>query len=139
MAQNRTPPEGALTLFAGTDVAANFIVEGSARRDGDQVNVTTFRVYANGIPGPAGPIMYDTTFMTIDCAARTFRRLRVDGFLASGRYFGSLGAEPEVPIEAHQTWDFVAKSVCDGVRFGPDATVVGYRAARDLALARMKP
>lgn len=132
--QDRSLPEGRLTLFAGSSLAANFIVEDSIQRAGESVNLTTLRFYPDRMPEPGGPIAYDTTLMTIDCASRTFHRLRVDAFDASGRYYSSLAAEPVVPIEAGQTWDFVARIVCDGVRFGPEATVTGHEAARALAL-----
>lgn len=138
-AQDRSLPEGELTLFAGNNFAANFVVENSIERIGDTVNLMTFRFYPDGMPEPGGPITYDTTLMTINCALRTFHRLRVDAFDASGRYYNSLAAEPVTPIEPDQTWDFVARIVCDGVRFGPEATVTGYEAARALALAAIRP
>ncbi len=139
LAQNASLPEGRLTLFAGNNQAANFIIEDSIRREGDQVKVATFRVYADEIPVTGGSIAYDTTRMVIDCSARTVSQVAVDAFLASGRRVTGLGPEPAMPIRANETWDFVARVVCDGVRFGPEATVVGYQAARTLALARIRP
>lgn len=56
LAQNASLPEGRLTLFAGNNQAANFIIEDSIRREGDQVKVATFRVYADEIPVTGGSI-----------------------------------------------------------------------------------
>jgi hypothetical protein len=139
IAQQQAPPAGRLTAFAGNEQAANFIDEESVRREGHRVSLSTFRVYAAPIASPAGPIVYDTTALVIDCAARTFERRHVDAFTASGRYATSMGAEPAQAIEANQTWDFAAKVVCDGVSFGQEATVSGYQAAHDLAMRLIRP
>ena len=135
--QERQLPDGRFTLFAGNDGGANFIVEGSQSRSGDKVRVTNYRVYANEIPSPGGPIDQDLTELEIDCARRSQRILAVHAFGPTGRWIVSLPAEDERPIEPRQTWDFVARIVCDGTRLPADATIDGREAARSEARARL--
>lgn len=139
-AQAQTPqlPGGDYTLFAGTARAANFIVENSISRSGDRVRVTNYRVYVEEIPSPNGPIDQETTDLEIDCTHRTQKTLGYSAFGPTGDRVVSFPAEPEQAIEANQTWDFVARIVCDGVRMPPDATVSGAAAARRLGLARLR-
>lgn len=135
--QARELPDGRFTLFAGNDDGANFIVEGSQSRSGEKVRVTNYRVYANEIPSPGGPIDQDLTELEIDCAARSQRILGVHAFGPTGRWVVSLPAEDERPIEPRQTWDFVARIVCDGTRMPAEATIEGREAARGAARARL--
>jgi hypothetical protein len=135
--QARQLPDGGYTLFAGTARAANFIVENSKNRSGDRVRVTNYRVYMEAIPSPNGPIDQETTELEIDCARRTQKVLGYSAFGPTGAWVASFPAEAEREIEANDTWDFVARIVCDGVRLPPDATVQGAAAARRLGLARL--
>lgn len=135
--QAKELPDGRFTLFAGNDGGANFIVEGSQSRSGDKIRITNYRVYADEIPSPGGPIDQDLTELEIDCAARSQRILAVHAFGPTGQWVVSLPAEDERPIEPRQTWDFVARIVCDGTRLPADATIEGREAARTLAKARL--
>lgn len=135
--QARQLPDGGYTLFAGTARAANFIVENSVTRSGERVRVTNYRVYVEAIPSPNGPIDQETTDLEIDCSRRTQKVLGFSAFGPTGVWVASFPAETEQEIEANETWDFVARIVCDGVRLPPDATVQGPAAARRLGLARL--
>ena len=136
-AQSVGLPGGDLTLFAGNSRGANFLVDGSIRRSGDVVFVWNYRVYAEEVPSPEGPVDQDITELEIDCAARTQKQVAVHAFGPSGDHKFSMPAEAATPIVANSTWDFVARVVCDGVQLPPSATVSGAPAARALAHERL--
>lgn len=125
-------------LFAGNAQAANFAVMDSLSRSGDVVSITNYRVYANPIPSPNGPIQQDLTELDIDCPARTATTRAVHAFQYSGTWVASFGQETAQPIAPDQTWDFLARVACDGVRFPPSQVVRGPTAARDLGLTKLQ-
>ena len=131
-------PEGRYTLVAGNSTAANFLVSTSARRSGDVVSVTTYRIYKEAIPTPAGVVDQDTTDLEIDCDRRTYRSLAVNAYRADGRWAFSQPAEAARPIEPNQTWDFVAQVVCGQISLPDSANVDGPAAARATGLARLR-
>lgn len=137
-ASSKQLPEGPFTLFAGNSTAANFIVENSRRRSGDMVSVTNYRIYADAIPSPGGTIDQDTTELEIDCSARTYRQMSVNAFGPNGNWIVSFPAEPTKPIESEQTWDSIARVVCDNLQLPASARVDGASAARSLGLTRLK-
>jgi hypothetical protein len=137
-ASSRQLPEGPFTLFAGNRTAANFIVENSRTRSGDVVSVINYRVYANAIPSPIGAIAQDTTELVIDCSAWTYQQMSVNAFGPGGDWIISFPTEATKPIGREQTWDFLARAVCNDLRFQPSATVNGANAARSLGLSRLK-
>jgi hypothetical protein len=70
----------------------------------------------------------------LDCAHRTARRMSDDAFDADGRWLlGSSIPEPEAPIEANSTQDFLAKFMCDGSKPPQPVIVTGHAAALQLA------
>lgn len=137
-ASSRQLPQGPFTLFAGNSTAANFIVENSRTRSDDIVLVTNYRVYANAIPSPNGTIDQDTTELKIDCSAWTYQQISINAFGPHGDWIVSFPIETAKPIEPEQTWDFLARVVCNDLRFPASATVNGASAARSLGLSRLK-
>jgi hypothetical protein len=130
-------PSGPYTLLAGNRGSANFIVVDSIQPVDQGARLISYRVYADPIRTPDGAIVQETTELVIDCQARTWRMLEVRGYDADGAVIGRMAGEPARAIEPRQTWDFVARYVCDGLRFPASQTVEGPAAARVLAATAM--
>ncbi|WP_395651960.1 hypothetical protein [Brevundimonas sp.] len=137
-AQGRQLPAGPYTLFAGNGASANFIVENSVSPSGDRVRLSTYRIYAQGVPLSRGVMDQELNEIEINCAARTWHLFGSHGFSPNGDWISSLPAEPETAIQPNQTWDFVAKLVCGEARMPASATVQGPAAARALGLSRLR-
>jgi hypothetical protein len=128
-------PQGELQVFAGTDTSANFLVVGEESRNGDEVEVSLFTVYVNGIRTQTGVITQTVSRVSINCQNRTRRDIYVRGFSATGDLIDTLPPSVPEPIEPNDTFDFVARMHCDGVQIQP-GPVVGHAAA--VALARQR-
>ncbi len=137
-AQSVPLPQGPYTLFAGNATAANFLIAPSIRRSGDRVNLTTYRIYKEAMPTPQGAVDQDTTALEIDCVARTSRTLAINAYRPDGGWAFVFPGEAAQPIEEGQTWDFVARIVCDGVGLPDSANVAGAAEARAMGLARLQ-
>lgn len=136
--QARSLPNAPYSLFAGNDMAANFLVNSTVRRSGDVVRLTTYKVYRRAISTPEGQVDQDTTDLEINCAQRTYRHLAVNAYRTDGSWAFSLPAEATQPIEPNMLWDFAAQVVCGDVGLPDSATVDGPAAARALGLERLR-
>ncbi len=125
-------------LFGGNAQAANFAVMDTLTRSGDVASLTNYRIYADPIPSPNGPIQQDITELDIDCSARTVTTRAVHAFQHSGRWVASFGPEPIEPIQRNQTWDLLAGVACDGVRYPESQIARGPNAARELGLTKLR-
>ena len=130
-------PEGAVTLYAGNDRGANFLIDDTIVREGSRVRFANLRVFANLIDVPGGPIAMDVSTMVIDCAARTVTVSGMDTYKASGAPVVQFPGEPTEAIAADSTWDFAARVLCDGVVMPPQQTRTGWRDARAMALSML--
>jgi hypothetical protein len=123
-----------MTLYAGNSHGANFLIDDTIVRSGAQVRVSNFRVYAEPIEAPNGPVTMDVQALTLDCDARRITVESIDTFKASGEHAFHMPAEPAEAIEANTTWDFAARVLCDGVELPPTQKRTGWQAAREVAL-----
>jgi hypothetical protein len=130
-------PEGAVTLYAGNDTGANFLIDDTIVREGARVRFSNLRVFANLIDVPGGPIAMDVSTLVIDCVARTMTVSGMDTFKASGDPVVHFPGEPTEAIEADSSWDFAARVLCDGVEMPPQQTRSGWRDARAIALSML--
>lgn len=138
IAQVKQLPDGPFTLVAGNDNAVNFIVDNSVVRSGDQVRLTTYRVYARPIAGPGDSIDQELTDLRISCSERTYRSAEVNGFRSDGQWVAYFTDDQVQPIEPRQTWEFIALIACGEARMPDHMTVDGAAAARQMGLARLR-
>ncbi len=136
-AQTPTPPAGVVTLYAGTSGAANFMIDDTVARSGAVVRFSNFRIYAQPIEVPNGPVDMDVETVVLNCETRTVSVEGIELFKATGEYITRRPGDPVGPIEARTTWDFAARVLCDGVQLPPTQKRTGWRAAREVALIMM--
>lgn len=137
LARQAAPPDGIMTLYAGTPANANFIMDDTVVREGSLVRFSNFRVYAEPIPSPAGAVGMDVQAVTLDCGARTAAIGGIETFTSAGAPVRAFPGEPTAPIEARSTWGFAAQVLCDGVVLPPTQKRTGWQAAREVALMMM--
>ncbi|RZJ46954.1 MAG: hypothetical protein EON87_02720 [Brevundimonas sp.] len=133
-AQTVSPPSGVMTLYSGNTRGANFLIDDSVVRDGARVSYSNFRVFAEPIDVPTGPITMDVESLVLDCDTRRVTVSGIEAFGGSGEHIASLPGYPAADIEANDSWDFAARILCDGVEPPPTQKRTGWRAAHEIAL-----
>jgi hypothetical protein len=123
--------------------AANFVALDQSSKKDATVDAWVFRVF---VPPVVLGDSHDKTRLEsaqsfihwrVDCTHRTARRVSDDAFDAEGHWLLSVTVperpEPDAPIEADSTQDYLAKFMCEGVSPPQAIIVTGHVAALELA------